>query len=283
MPIPTMIANLNPYFDSGFHEITPGLGLVKSTEPYGFEAAIYEPLVCLILQGEKETVVGGISQRVRAGELIVVSHALPVTARVVEARPEAPYLSLVAHLDLALLRSVMVELDAEPAEGQPSGFTVGVADDQLVDVLSRYVALAGDPVDARVLGPQLSRELHYRLLRSSSASMLRSLFDRNGHSQNIARAIQELRQSYRKPIEMDLLAHTVGMSVSSFYKHFKAITATTPLQYQKDLRLAEAQRLLLSGQSVSGAAYAVGYRSPSQFSRDFGRRFGSPPSASRSA
>jgi AraC-like DNA-binding protein len=281
MSIPALVANLNPRFGNGYSEVAPGLGLTRSTEPYGFEAMIYEPLVCLILQGEKETVVGGVSTRVRVGELIVVSHALPVTARVVEARPDAPYLSLIAHLDLGLLRSVMVDLDAEPARGQSTGFRVGLADAGLVDVFGRYVALADDPVDARVLGPQVRRELHYRLLRSGSAGMLRSLFDRSGHSQNIARAIHELRASFRRPMDMDLLAQAVGMSASSFYKHFKAITATTPLQYQKELRLTEARRLLLSGQTVNGAAFAVGYRSPSQFSRDYGRRFGSPPSASR--
>jgi AraC-like DNA-binding protein len=281
MSISALAATLNHTTNAGYHELTTGIGLYKSTQPHGFEKLIYEPLLCLILQGAKETVVGGAPQRIRAGELIVVSHALPVTARVVEASPEAPYLSLIAHLDLGLLRSVMVDLDAEPATGPSAGFTVGAADDALVDVLRRYAALADDPVDAKLLGPQIRRELHYRLLRSPSASMLRSLFDRGGHAHHIAQAIQELRQRFRQPVEMDELAQSVGMSVSSFYKHFKSITATTPLQYQKDLRLMEAQRLLLSGQTVSGAAFAVGYQSPSQFSRDYGRRFGAPPSAAR--
>lgn len=281
MSIAALAATLNDPTERGYRELTTGIGLYKCTQPHGFEKLIYEPLLCLILQGAKETVVGAVPQRVRAGELIVVSHALPVTARVVEASPEVPYISLIAHLDLGLLRSVMVDLDAEPATGPSAGFVVGAADDGLVDVLRRYAALADDPVDAKVLGPQIRRELHYRLLRSPSASMLRSLFDRGGHAHHIAQAIQALRQSFRDPIEMDDLAQSVGMSVSSFYKHFKSITATTPLQYQKDLRLMEAQRLLLSGQTVSGAAFAVGYRSPSQFSRDYGRRFGTPPSAAR--
>lgn len=281
MSVQRLVDTLNDSLDNGYHNLAPGLGVAKSTAPYDFEAMIYEPLVCLILQGEKETVVGGVPSRIRPGELIVVSHALPVTARVVKARVDAPYLSLIVHLDLGILRSVMVELDDVPVPHQSAGFATGVADEGVVEVFSRYAVLANDPVDARVLGPQIRRELHYRLLRTSSGGMLRSLFDRSGHAQNITRAIQQLRDGFREPMEMDLLAHTVGMSVSSFYKHFKAITLTTPLQYQKELRLTEAQRLLLGGQTVSEAAFAVGYRSPSQFSRDFGRRFGSPPSAAR--
>ncbi|MFK7930944.1 MAG: AraC family transcriptional regulator N-terminal domain-containing protein [Myxococcota bacterium] len=282
MSIQFLIDTLTGYSNKRFCPITEGLGLASSRVPYDFEALIYKPVVCLILQGAKETVVGGVTQRVGAGQLIIVSHALPVTARVVAAETERPYLSLIAPLELGILRSVYTEMDhSEAPEAEANGFSVGDADAHLIDVFVRFAALADDPVDARLLGPSIRRELHYRLLRCPSAGMLRAQFYQGGQARNIERAIQALHNGFREPMEMEILAHSVSMSPSAFYKHFKAITSTTPLQYQKELRLLEAQRLLRSGASVSGTAYEVGYQSPSQFSRDYGRKFGSPPSAAR--
>ena len=259
--------------------LLPGLGLVRSPGPYGIEAMVYEPLVCLILQGEKETTVGTRHHRVVAGQAIVVSHAQPVLARVTVASPDAPYLSLVAPLDLALLRNLDLELgDRLEAGGPGSAFLVQALDDATLAVLERFVSLVHDPTDARVLGPLVRRELHYRLLCGRHGAMLRSLVQRSSHASNIAKAIETLRESYRERLEMDAVARSVGMSASSFYKQFKAVTSTTPLQYQKDLRLNEARRLLQSGRhSVSTAAFEVGYESPSQFSREYSRRFGAPP------
>ena len=262
-----------------FVPLVDGVGLARSPAPYDFEAYLYEPLVCLILQGAKETVVGDRTHRVGAGDCAVISHALPVVARVTEASPEAPYLALVARIDLTLLRSLHHELgDDVPDDAGGSAYLVHAADALTIEVFRRYVDLLHDPADARVLGASIRRELHYRLLRASSGSMLRALLHRGSHASNVARAIARLREKFRERMEMDALARSVGMSPSSFYRHFKDVTATTPLQYQKNLRLTEARRLLRGGgHSVATAAFAVGYESASQFSREFSRTFGAPP------
>jgi AraC-like DNA-binding protein len=136
-----------------------------------------------------------------------------------------------------------------------------------------------DPLDAKVLGPSILREIHYRLLLSPIGSMLRNLLVANSNASRVAKAIRRLRSEYRFPLKVPDLAKAAGMSASSFHEHFKAVTGTTPLQYQKDLRLIEARALLKERQkAVSEAAYAVGYESPTHFSRDYSRKFGLPPS-----
>lgn len=262
--------------------LAPGLGVARRTHPAPIEAIIYEPLVCLILQGAKRTTIGAHSHLMEPGTLFVLSHAMPVVSRVETASPHRPFLSLVTHLELAELRQLH-DIEGPAAHGaQTHASHTGPVEPAVVDLFERYVALAADPDAARVLSPGLRRELHFRLLRSPAGPMLRRIVRRDSHASNIARAIDHLRQTYREKVEMDALAHTVGMSPSAFYKHFKATTATTPLQYQKDLRLTEARRLLLGGDhTVSGAAYAVGYASPSQLSRDYTRKFGQPPSVDR--
>jgi len=250
---------------------------------------IYEPLVCLILQGAKETRQGDERVLVHAGQGIVVSHAMPVVARVLEASPERPYLALVARLDLTELRALHDDIgddvghDVGRARTGPA-MTVAPMGERSLDVLGRYLALAHEPDDAQVLLPGLRRELHYRLLKADTSGMLRALLRRDSHASNVSRAIQTLRRDFKQRIEMVELAHSVGMSASLFYKHFKGVTSTTPLQYQKDLRLTEARRLLLGGEhSVATAAYAVGYESPSQFSREYSRKFGVAPRTDRAS
>ena len=190
-----------------------------------------------------------------------------------DASAEAPYLSLVAPLDVALLRSLAHELGDHPeADGPASAFLVHPVGAATLAVFERFVAVAHDPTDARVLGPLVRRELHYRLLCGRHGAMLRARVQRTSHASNIARAIETLRQSYRQRLEMDTVARSVGMSASSFYRHFKAVTSTTPLQFQKDLRLTEARRLLQSaGRSTRPSRSAT-----SQCSREYARRFGSP-------
>jgi len=284
MPLHALIERLSTLEMERHLRLLDGLGVVRSPEPYGFEASVYEPVACLILQGAKETVLGESRYLVNEGQCIVVSHALPVTARVTVARPDRPYLCLVAPLDLALLRSLDHEVADDFDAGGAAAFVVHEADAATLDVFSRFAALADDPADARVLGPAVRRELHYRLLRSASGAMLRSLLQRGSHASQVAQAIDQLRHGFRQRVEMEELARSVGMSSSSFYRHFKQITSTTPLQFQKDLRLTEARRLLQRGEhSVSSAAFTVGYESPSQFSREYSRKFGAPPRDALSA
>jgi transcriptional regulator GlxA family with amidase domain len=183
-------------------------------------------------------------------------------------------------LDVATIRKLYDEvaesgLDSERARAAETHR----ADPGLLDALRRYLALADSPADAKVLGPLTSKEIHYRLLMAPFGGMLRSLIRHDSDASAVARAIGHIRRDVRSPIAIPELARRVGMSVSSFHKHFKTITSTTPLQYQKELRLLEARRLLKTGgASVTTAAFDVGYESASQFSREYARKFGVPPS-----
>ena len=276
-----MAGQLESLTDDVFTEIAPGLWLARRTEPSHVEAVVYDPMICLILQGEKHTTLGHERLVLSEGRFVVVSQAMPVVAQVARARPDAPYLGLVCRLDVAELRQLDAEMPLRE-ESPRRSFAVAEATPEILDAFRRYAALAQNPEDAAVLAPLIRREVHYRLLRSTTGPLLRSLFRRESYGSNIARAIARLRQDYRQGIEMGDLALSVGMSSSSFYRHFKALTSTTPLQYQKDLRLIEARRLLLGGEhSVSMAAHAVGYQSASQFSRDYSRKFGATPRRDR--
>ncbi|MCP4809946.1 MAG: AraC family transcriptional regulator [Proteobacteria bacterium] len=283
MPRQDMIDRAISLADGNYTPLHHGPGIATRTAPGTFEAMIYEPLVCLILQGEKRLRVSGRDEEAigGAGQCIVVSHAMPVVSRITEARPERPYVSLITTLDVSELRELYNTVGDDPLDAEPAcALQVTPTSELLLDVFDRWMRLAEEPADAPVLGPLIRRELHYRLLKADGGGMLRRLLRRDSHASNIARAIDTLRQGYRGRVEMDELARSVGMSASSFYKHFRSVTATTPLQYQKDLRLTEARRLLLGGDhSVSTAATAVGYESPSQFSREYSRKFGGSPRA----
>ncbi len=259
--------------------ITPvmkGLLLFGQRTPSSFESSLYEPVVCLILQGRKETEIGEQTLSFGAGECLLVSHDLPVRSRITE----APYLALVLELEVASIRRLYDEVAEAPLSSERARAAVTTrAEPALIDAFHRYLALAGAPMDAQVLGPLIRKELYYRLLTAPIGGMLRSLIRHDSDASAIARAIGHLRAELRSPVEIPELARRVGMSASSFHKHFKAITSTTPLQYQKELRLLEARRLLRAGgASVSDAAYEVGYESASQFSREYARKFGVPPS-----
>jgi AraC-like DNA-binding protein len=253
-----------------------GLLLLRQDSPSSFEASLYEPVLCLILQGRKQVSIGEQTLSFGPGECLLVSHDLPVRSRITK----APYLALVLKVDVATIRKLYGEageptLDGERARAAESQR----ADPGLLDALHRYLALADSPADAKVLGPLISKEIHYRLLMAPFGGMLRSLIRHDSNASAIARAIGHIRGAIRSPIVIPDLARQVGMSASSFHKHFKAVTSTTPLQYQKELRLLEARQLLKTGgASVTTAAYDVGYESPNQFSREYARKFGVPPS-----
>jgi AraC-like DNA-binding protein len=253
-----------------------GLLLLRQDFPSSLEASLYEPVLCLILQGRKQVSIGEQTLSFGPGECLLVSHDLPVCSRITR----APYLALVLEVDVAAIRKLYDEV-ADSARGSERGRAAEThrADPGLLDALRRYLALADSPADAKVLGPLISKEIHYRLLMAPFGGMLRSLIRHDSDASAIARAIGHIRGDIRSPIAIPELARRVGMSVSSFHKHFKAITSTTPLQYHKELRLLEARRLLrTNGSSVTTAAFDVGYESPSQFSREYARKFGVPPS-----
>ena len=253
----------------------PGLYLLRQYVPSEFEATIFDPMLCLILQGRKEMTFGERTYRLGAGECALVSHDLPILSRV----REAPYLVVLLNIEADVLRSLYEDVGQLALPGEAQALEVHRADAQLLDAVGRYLALAESEMDARVLAPMLRKEIHYRLLTSPLGQMLRSLLRHDSHASAIARAIALLRRDFRKPMVIQELARAVGMSVSSFHEHFKRITSSSPLQYQKGLRLLEARRLLAAGSATATtAAFDVGYESPAQFSREYARKFGRPPS-----
>lgn len=286
MEIETLAARVDAFFEKQVkHEpiVRPmeGVVLLRRTKTTPLDAALYEPVVCLILQGSKETIVGDTALQLNPGQSLLVSHDIPIRARITQASAEHPYLAVVLALDLALARSLYDEV-GEAAFEEPAARSLAVhdADPRLIDTLGRFLGMAEDPLEARVLLPQLRRELHFRVLMAPHGGMLRNLLRHDSHASNVARAISHIRRNFREAIPIPELARTVGMSASSLHKHFKQVTATTPLQYQKDLRLLEARRLLSAGaDSVSQIAWSIGYESPNQFSREYSRKFGVSPRA----
>jgi AraC-like DNA-binding protein len=258
----------------------PGLSVLRRETESDIEAYIYEPVVCLILQGSKVTAIGDQVVALQPGDALLVSHDLPVVSRITRASVREPYLAAILSLDLGLVRGLYDQVgDASAPDADARSLSAGPADPAWLAPLVRYVELMDAPLDAKVLGPAIRREIHYRLLLSPIGRMLRNLLVTGSHANRIAKAIHKVRTEFRSPLSVSDLAMTAGMSASSFHQHFKAVTGTTPLQYQKDLRLIEARALLVDrNHSVSEAAYAVGYQSPTQFSRDYSRKFGLPPS-----
>lgn len=253
-----------------------GLRLLQQHSASSSEPGMYEPVLCLILQGRKQVSIGDRTLSFGPGECLLVSHDLPVRSSITK----VPYLAMVFEVDIAAVRKLYDDVaDSALDSTHARAAETHRASPALLDALCRYLALADSPTDANVLGPLTSREIHYRLLMAPFGGMLRLLIRHDSNASAIARAIGHIRSELRSPITIPDLARRVGMSASSFYKHFQRTTSTTPLQYQKELRLLEARRLLRTGgASVTNAAFEVGYESPSQFSREYARKFGVPPS-----
>lgn len=264
-------------------EPTPGLTLLRHRAPTELSATVYDPVVCLILQGAKETWNAGRAVRLGAGSALVVSHVAPVLSRITQAAPHEPYLALVLRLELRVLRDLYDELARHaPNRPEASAFAAGEASLELVDAMGRYLGLARDPADGEVLGPVVLKEIHYRLLMSAQGEMLHRLVRYDSHEHAMSIAISRIRRDFKERLSVAELASEVHMSPSTFHEHFRRITGTTPLQFQKELRLQEAQRQLRAGeQTVAMVAVDVGYRSPNQFSREYLRRFGATPQSER--
>jgi AraC-like DNA-binding protein len=265
--------------DGGFATPLDGLLVLRHRSPHPIEAVVYHPLVCLILQGEKETLSGSHSVRLGPGDSLVVSHDLPVLSRVTKVNKMAPYVALVLTLDIGMLRSLDAEVGGTLDKGGSThALEAGRSAPALIDAIGRYFSLIDRPQQAAVLAPLVRREIHFRLLLEEHSNTLRQLLRRGSHADRIAQAIGRIKKDFATSLPVPELARAVGMSTSSFHAQFKALTSTTPLQYQKDLRLMEARRLLENeGHTVSSTAFRVGYESPTQFSREYSRKFGEPP------
>jgi AraC-like DNA-binding protein len=255
----------------------PELELFRSSGPSLPTAVLYEPSLCLIAQGSKEVRLGDEVYRYDPAHFLLVSVDLPVCGCVTTATAGEPYLGLRVTLDPATVGELLAD-GAETPAAPARGLAVSEIDPPLLDAVLRLVELADAPHDVPVLAPLVLREITYRLLTGGQGPRLRQIAAAGGPTQRITRAIRWLRDHFAEPLSVTELARQVRLSPSAFHQHFKTVTALSPLQYQKRLRLQEARRLMLGeGLDAAEAAYRVGYESPSQFSREYRRLFGTPP------
>jgi len=254
-----------------------GLVLVRATAPSGLVHAVSKPLVCLVVQGSKHVTMGTQGFAFSAGDSLLITADVPTVSQITRASVAAPYLSLVFELDLAIIAALGAEMGTERvADSAP--VRVDPTDAEVADAALRLMRLLDRPSAVPVLKAQLIREMHYWLLVGRHGSAIRRLGWPDGHVQRVARAVSVLRAEFGKPLRVERLAAEAGMSPSSFHQHFRAVTSLSPLQFQKHLRLIEARRLMMSkGASASSAAFAVGYESVPQFTREYRRMFGLPP------
>ena len=254
-----------------------GLTTIRSTTPSDLAYAISRPLVCLVLQGSKRVAMGSQIFDFSAGDSLLIAADVPTVSEITRASAAEPYLSLVLELDPAVISELTTQMPAEPVTANVPIY-VAPTDTEVADAALRLMRLLDRPASVPVLHSQLLREMHYWLLAGRHGAMIRQLGGVNGHAQRIARAVAVLRVEFAHALRVERLAAIAGMSPSSFHQHFRSITSLSPLQFQKQLRLIEARRLMLSeGASASHAAFTVGYESVQQFTREYGRLFGLPP------
>lgn len=255
----------------------PGLSTIRAMAPSELQYAISRPLVCLVLQGTKHVTMGKKAFTFGAGDSLLITADVPTVSQIKRASAAAPYLSLVLDLDPAVIAGLTAEMKAMRAV-DTAPVRAERTDAEVIDAALRMMRLLDRPASVSVLGSHLVRELHYWLLVGRHGAAIRRLGWPDGHVRRVARAVAVLRAEFARSLSVERLASVAGMSPSSFHQHFRAVTSLSPLQFQKQLRLIEARRLMLSeGVSASSAASAVGYESVSQFTREYGRMFGLPP------
>ena len=262
--------------------LTPveGLRMMCVRRPSKPMHSIYKPLVCLVLQGAKQMTIGLETRLFHAGQSVVVGLDAPVTGRIVEATHDEPYVATAVELDMALVRELGTELRIPEPLDRKVTKTLFVLDtgEAAVDCAARLVRLLDTPEAISALRPAIMKELHYWLLKGEHGPAIRRLAFPDGQADRVAAAVRLLRAEFHHQVAVERLAAAAGMSVSTFRRRFKALTSLTPVQFQKELKLVEARRLMLSeGRRASQAAFAVGYESVSHFTRDYGRLFGTPP------
>lgn len=257
-----------------------GLALFRRTAPSACYRATYEPSLTVFVQGRKLVNLGGTEYACDASSFLLSSIDVPVQSQIVEASEAVPLLSLFLRLDMPMAREILSREDLPEAERSPErrGLAVGSSTPGLLGACARLLDLLDTPEDIPFLGPLIQREIVYRILRTPQGERLRAIATCGDVSHRAARAIAWLRANYTKPLHMDDLASVARMGVSTLHHQFRALTAMSPLQYQKQLRLQAArQRMLMDGMDATSAAYEVGYESVSQFSREYSRAFGQPP------
>ncbi len=257
-----------------------GLSLMRSdTVSSCMIAAVYSPMVCIIAQGRKQVIAGDTILDYDVGKYLISSVDLPVSAMVTGATPKHPYLALALELDPKLLATVLLDLpQSEDRKTLRRGVAVSRNAPALLDAFVRLLRLLDSPDDVAHLAPLVLREIYYRLLTGEQSAMLRQMVLPKNRFSQVLKAIGWIRHNYARPLSIAYLARLASMSPACLHRQFKAVTAMSPLQYQKQIRLQEARQIMVSESvDAASAGYAVGYGSPSQFSREYHRMFGFPP------
>lgn len=263
-----------------FETAVPPLHFIRSDAPTDAIHTVHKPGLCIVVQGRKEVRLRDEGYVYDPLNYLVVSVTLPLAGQVIEASPEEPYLCIRLDIDPCEITQLIADASpiGVPSGAQNRGLFLDKIDTSLLDAMLRLVRLLESPEDIPTLAPLAIREILYRLLRGQQGQRLHEIAIVDSQAHRVTRAIEWLNGNYSKPLQIDSLAKLVNLSTSTLHHRFKSITAMSPLQYQKQLRLHEARRLMISeGLDVAAAGFQVGYESPSQFSREYSRQFGSPP------
>ena len=257
----------------------PGLNVSRMSVCKESARGVYEPAFCFVAQGAKEAQLGEEIFRFDPDHYMIYTVDLPLIFRIADATPERPYLGFSLTLDPAVVASVMVESGIKIEHGSEGAkaMNVNAVSPDLRDAIARLLRLINNPGGQRVLAPLITREIIFRLLEGGQGPRLAHLLS-FGDTERVTKAIAHLREHFDQPVAMEEVARTLGMSVSRFHHHFKSVTAMSPLQYLKQIRLQEARRLMLAGAAdAATAGFRVGYEDPAYFSRDYKKHFGEPP------
>ncbi len=274
----TRISNAVP--EDGVVQVLEGLFLAHASSPLGLIHGLITPCFCVIAQGSKEFQLGDSHYRYDQNHYLIATLEMPLISQILEATPEKPYLSLRMNLTPSFVESVIEDMGQESLPGSANirAMDVSGLNVDLQDAVVRLVRLLDAPADVPVMLPLIKREIVYRLLMGQQGTRLRQLAGQRSNAPYIARAVELIRQDYDRPLRIEELARAIGLSVSGLHHRFKAVTAMSPLQFQKRLRLQEARRLMLSEDfDAASAAYRVGYDDPAYFNREYKNLFGVPP------
>ncbi|MCY7293928.1 AraC family transcriptional regulator [Alteromonas sp. a30] len=262
--------------------IIPTFRLIRSSTELSSSPTVYEPMLCVLLQGEKRIYVGNDEFAFKELNMLIVPVMMPVIGKVVKATPDKPYLGFCINIDMHELADLVIDMAqiSENKDVHPCCLNIIDTDEELMSVFSRLMSLLENESDIPILLPMLKREMLFRLLQTSIGCQLRQFLLFDTQANRVSKAIELIKERYDESLRVKDLADTANMSESSFYNAFKSVTSMSPLQYQKQIRLNEARRIMLhEGLEAAAASYKVGYESPSQFSREYSRLFGISPVA----
>ncbi|MEZ5426454.1 MAG: AraC family transcriptional regulator [Pyrinomonadaceae bacterium] len=261
-------------------EVFPGIFLGRSSSLTEGLHSVFKPAFCVIAQGSKRVLLGEEVFRYDSGNYLISTVDLPIVSHVIEASEEKPYLSFRINLEPSTVASVMMESGTYIKKGDRSVKAMDVSSigADLLDAVVRLARLIDRPEEMKALAPLIIREIIYRLLRGEQGARLGHLLASEGETRRISEAVRDLRENFDRPLRIEDMARRLGMSVSGFHHHFKSVTAMSPIQFQKQLRLQEARRLMLGEElNAADAGFRVGYEDPSYFSREYKKLFGAPP------